>query len=109
MAKSAFASFTHPAGLGALMNAVVKAAERMKLKHGAESQGPEGFVIIAREPMRWLTTNYPITFRVEATPTAGSCAVTIEASCALPSITQDRHNAQRAQELADLIRVYATV
>lgn len=106
MAKSAFSSFAYSGDLNTIQEAVFKAVERMQLKIHDKRVSSDGFMYLAKEPMRWLTTNWPITLTIEATRSGESWAVTLEASCGMASITQDGHNNQRVNELAELIKTY---
>jgi hypothetical protein len=103
MAKKAIASFKYDGNKGELEAAVRKSLERMKLKYELLVSNAGGFSFTAKEPMRWLTTNYPVHFTIDVAQSGDQWAVIIEGGCTLTSLTQDSHNSQRVKELREMI------
>lgn len=108
MSKAATASFRYVGNLEALRKACLDACQQMSLKVKSQTlNGPEGFQIEASEKMKWMTTNWPVSFKIVAKSSGTDWAVLVTAGTAMFSITQDFNNQHKARELADLIQVLA--
>ena len=100
MSKAATQSFRYSGGVEGLRQAVLKSCDRMKLNLKEDRATPDGFQIKASEGMKWLTTNWPVTFEVTAESAGEDIAVLVSAGTAMFSLTQDFNNSGRAEELA---------
>lgn len=104
MSKSAISSFKFAGDLSALHQATQTACERMSLKVKAGDLTESGFLIKASERMKWLTTNWPVSFKISAEKVGSEWAVIVAGGSSMGSITQDHNNQQKAAELANLIK-----
>lgn len=108
MSKEATASFKYAGDVEALQAACVDACRQTSLKIKSESaEATNGFSIEASEKMKWLTTNWPVSFRIRVQRSGDKWAVIVTAGTKLFSATQDFNNQHKAKELADLIQTLA--
>jgi len=104
MSKTAIDSFRYSGDIVGLKKAALTACERMGLKLKSETQTDAGLNIEAGEKMKWLTTNWPVSFNVSAEKVGDDWAVIVTGGARMVSITQDTNNQQKAMELCNLIK-----
>jgi len=104
MAKSAIASFKYRGNLDDLYSAILESCGSMRLKVGEQLLRESSAFVQAKEPMKWLTTNWPISFDIAVTRKADHWAVLVTGTCGMYSITQDRNIQDKVNELSGLIR-----
>ena len=107
MSKVSTVGYRYLGEPGALLEGVVRAAEQMKLVVHEKKVSDSSFKLAASEKMKWLTTNWPVKFEIEATHEDGHSALIARAWTAMTSLTQDFNNQAKAQELIDLIKLNA--
>lgn len=107
MSKDATASFKYGGEVGDLLDATRRACDNMSLRRKSEKSDSHGFTIEAREKMRWLTTNWPVSFSISAQPSGDDWAVIVTAGSKMFSLTQDTNNRAKARELASMIESLA--
>ena len=90
-----------------LLAGVKKSCEKMSLVLKDESVDENGFSITASQKTNWLSTNWPMKFKITAESVDGTYALLIQGASSMGSITQSANNHAKAQELLSLIRVFA--
>jgi len=90
-----------------LLTSVKKSCEKMSLVLKDESVNENGFSITAAQKTNWLSTNWPMQFKITAESVGETYALLIQGASSMGSLTQAANNHAKAQELLSLIQVYA--
>jgi len=57
--------------------------------------------------MKWISTNWPIKFKIESSFMNGTSTLIVKASSTLTSITQEISNQAKINEFLDLVKTFA--
>jgi len=107
MSKVSTVGYGYRGDPGLLLKGTIRAIEQMKLVIHEKSVSERSFKLAASEKMKWLTTNWPIKFEIEATHEGGQSTLVVRGGTLLTSITQEFNNQAKVQELVDLIKLNA--
>jgi len=107
MSKDITAAYVYKGSTEKLLEAVRKAINNMGLNIKNQNINKESFSFEVSEKMKWLTTNWPIKFRVDSTFANGSSTLIIKASSTLTSYTQEFSNQAKINEFLDLVKTFA--
>lgn len=107
MSKQITSGYNHRGDFQVLLSAVKKAIQQMELKTEYFSSTNTSLSCKVAEKMKWLTTNWPVKFSIEATHAEGASVLIVRASSTLPSITQEFSNQAKIQEFIELVKLYA--
>lgn len=107
MSKEISAGYNYRGDFRVLLEAVRKAIEQMKLNTNSSKITDSSFSFEVAEKMKWLTTNWPIKFSIEAIDKNGTSTLIVHARSTLTSITQEFSNKAKVQELVELVKLFA--
>ncbi|PKN71987.1 MAG: hypothetical protein CVU50_09365 [Candidatus Cloacimonetes bacterium HGW-Cloacimonetes-3] len=105
MAKSVVSSLKYNGDGKELITVINETCMRMGLTIKSGVNINKGYIIEASERLRILSTNWPISFKIEIEVMGKDIwAVIITASCFLTSITQETNMQNKANEIVQLIK-----
>lgn len=107
MSKDISVGYNYRGDFRVLLEAVRKAIAQMKLKTNSSKITDSSFSFEVAEKMKWLTTNWPVKFSIEASDKNGTSTLIVHAVSTLTSITQEFSNKAKVQELMELVKLFA--
>ena len=107
MSKDVTAAYIYNGTPKTLLSGVLKAVEKMNLTAKHENVKDNSFSIEVSEKMKWISTNWPIKFKIESSFMNGTSTLIVKASSTLTSITQEISNQAKVNEFLDLVKTFA--
>ncbi len=107
MSKDVTAAYIYNGTPNTLLSGVLKAIEKMNLTNKYENVIDNSFSIEVSEKMKWLSTNWPIKFKIESSFMNGTSTLVVKASSTLTSYTQEFSNQAKINEFLDLVKTFA--
>ena len=90
-----------------LLAAVLHAIQKMNLIKKNEYKSDNSFSIEASEKMKWLSTSWPVNFKIESAFVNGISKLTVLAESESIPVTQERLTQAKADEFIDLVKAFA--
>jgi hypothetical protein len=107
MSKEVTSGYNYRGDFSILVAAVRKAIEKMNLKTNSDKVTDYTLSFEVAEKMKWLSTNWPVKFSVEATNKNGTSTLIVRAKSTLTSFTQEFSNQAKVQEFIELVKLFA--
>ena len=98
-------SFVYEGGLDVLKAAILKAVKKREL-YVKEVNTESGLRVVCAETGSLLSTNWAVTYTVEADKVGNRYAVVVTGGSSMTSLTQSQNNATKVVSFAELIQVY---
>jgi hypothetical protein len=107
MSKDITAVYVYDGDPKTLLGATFKAMDKMKLRVSNQNVRGDSFSMEASEKMKWLTTNWPVKFKISSVYLNGTSTLTVTAGATLTSLTQEFSNQAKVNEFMDLVKAFA--
>ena len=104
MSKDATATYTYKGASNTLLSGVLKAIEKMNLTITHESVNDHSFLFEVSEKRKWLSTNWPIKFKIESSFMNGASIMIIKAGPTLTLYRQLIPNQAKINEFLVLVK-----
>jgi hypothetical protein len=107
MSKDITAVYVYDGDSKTLLGATFKAMDKMRLRVSNQNVRGDSFSMEASEKMKWLTTNWPVKFKIASVYLNGTSTLTVTVGATLTSLTQEFSNQAKVNEFMDLVKAFA--
>jgi hypothetical protein len=107
MSKETTAVYVYNGAEETLLSAIHRAIDTMNLNIKREYAQTESISFEVSEKMKWLTTNWPVSFEIKASLENRQWTLVVRGSSTLTSYTQEFSNQAKVNEFLELVKSFA--
>lgn len=107
MSKDITVAYNYNGDFSKLKSAVYQAIQKMNLNTKIDYSSDSHISVEVSEKMKWLSTNWPVSFKIESQNSDNGLTLVVKVGTILTSYTQEISNQAKINEFIDLVKAFA--